>query len=181
MSLDAPLLVTGKQPGGIKTALCEAAVFAGASLPIILVDCVALLIPATTSMVVGSVAGAAALAAATLGTLSVNIAGNMIMTAPLDAMDSIAPGAFGAKAYGEVGLAAQRAMILSLAFLVPTIPLWIYAEPLLVAFGQPAEVARLAARFMRMMLPGLPPHPARVELALFQSAPPRAAHRRSED
>jgi MATE family multidrug resistance protein len=160
-SLDAPLLVEKRaSTKGAAAALYEAAVFAGESVPIILVDVVALLIPSITSMAVGSTAGATALAAATLGTLSVNIAGNMLMTAPLDAMDSIAPGAFGANAFSEVGLSAQRAMLLSLAFLLPAMPLCVYAEPLLVGLGQPAEVARLATRFMRLMSLGLPPYAA---------------------
>tara|TARA_B100000768_G_C11196148_1_gene339582 strand:- start:670 stop:858 length:189 start_codon:yes stop_codon:yes gene_type:complete len=49
----------------------------------------------------------------------------------------IAPQMFGAGNVVGVGLTAQRALLTALAFLVPTIPLWIWASEILVALGQP--------------------------------------------
>lgn len=43
---------------------------------------------------------------------------------------------FGAGNVVGVGLTAQRALLTALAFLVPTIPLWIWASEILIALGQ---------------------------------------------
>jgi MATE family multidrug resistance protein len=149
--------------GGCGALLLGAAKVSWDSVPIILVDVIKLLMPMTCTMRVGHAFGTSALAAASLGVLSFNIAGNMIVTAPLVAMDSVAPQAFGAGNIVGVGLAAQRALLLSFLFMLPTIPLWIHAEGLLTAMGQPDEVALLATSFMRHMLPGLFPY------ALFEA------------
>lgn len=72
-------------------------------------------------------------------------------------MDTIAPQAFGSGNLIGVGLTAQRAFLVALLLLVPTTPLWICAKPILLALGQDAEVARIAARYMVLLLPGLIP------------------------
>jgi len=131
--------------------------FAGA-VPIFLVDGAKLLVPGLTVMHIGySASSAIPLAAASLGVLTFNVCGNMIITAPLSAMDTIAPQMFGAGNVVGVGLTAQRALLTALAFLVPTIPLWIWASEILVALGQPPEVAALARRYMLLLLPALAP------------------------
>ena len=140
--------------------VCEGCTFFIASLPIAFVDFVKLLLPATTTMRVGhaiSESAASNLAAASLGILAFNVAGQMITMAPLAAMDTIAPQAFGAGNLQGVGLAGQRAVILACLFVLPTIPLWLYAHGILEALGQPPEVAQLAARYMYCLLPGLLP------------------------
>lgn len=138
--------------------LRRAALFFWHAIPIFVVDGAKLLVPALTTMHVGHAATTAApLAAASLGVLAFNVAGNMIVTAPLSAMDTIAPQAFGAGNAMGVGLTAQRALLTGLALLVPTIPLWIFATEILTALGQPPEVAVLAQHFMLLLLPALPP------------------------
>lgn len=97
------------------------------------------------------------LAAASLGILAFNVAGQMITMAPLAAMDTIAPQAYGAGNLPGVGLAGQRAVLLALVFVLPTIPLWLYARGILVLLGQPADVAGLAAHYMYCLMPGLLP------------------------
>ena len=72
-------------------------------------------------------------------------------------MDTIAPQAFGAGSAVAVGLTAQRALISAAVLLVPTAPLWLCARDLLVAMGQPPEVAALAQIYMWLLLPGLAP------------------------
>ena len=138
---------------------CEALKFLAASLPIALVDLIKLLLPSLTIMHVGASSSNSTteLAGASLGVLTFNVAGNMISTAPLVAMDTIAPQAYGAGHEAGVGLAALRAIITCCLFLLPASPLWVFARPLLVAFGQPAAVAQFGAEYMRLMLPGLPP------------------------
>ena len=78
-----------------------AARFFVSGLPIALVDGAKLTVTALTVMQIGHAASSATpLAAATLGVLTFNVAGNMILTAPLSAMDTIAPQAFGAVGQG---------------------------------------------------------------------------------
>ena len=62
--------------------MVEALQFLGSAVPIASVDFIKLLVPAMTTMHVGHTS-TEVLAAAALGTLSFNIAGNMIATAPL--------------------------------------------------------------------------------------------------
>ena len=144
--------------------LGEAAGFFVSSLPIALVDFVKLLLPAITTAVVGHHGTPTDLAGASLGILAFNIAGQMIATAPIAALDTIAPQAYGAGHVQGVGLAAQRAVIIAALFCLPTAPLWLFARPLLEAFEISADVCEFAARYMLLLLPGLPP------LVLFEVA-----------
>ena len=150
---------------GSSVRLREAVDFFASSVPIALVDFVKLLLPAITTARVGHHATSATdLAGASMGILTFNVAGNMIVAAPLAALDTIAPQAYGAGNKQGVGLAAQRALLLSACFLLPTAPLWVFAHPILVALGQPPDVARFSARYMRLLLPGLAPY------AIFEAA-----------
>ena len=143
----------------------EACGFFVSSLPIALVDFIKLAIVSITTMRVGHHGATATdLAGASVGVLAFNVAGNMIITAPLAAMDTIAPQAFGAGDKPGVGLCSQRAIILSAVFLLPTVPLWVLAESILVALGQPPDVAAFGALYMRLLLPGLLP------FAVFEAA-----------
>ena len=134
----------------------EAVGFFASALPIAMVDGIKLLIPALSTMVAGH-DDTTTLAAASLGVLTFNVCGNMIATAPLSAMDTIAPQAYGAGNVVGVGLTAQRALILSALFLLPTIPLWACARTVLVALRQSSDVAERASKYMLLLLPGLAP------------------------
>ena len=96
------------------------------------------------------------LAGASLGGLVYNVFGQMLMTAPTLAMDSVAPQAFGAGRLPEVGLAAQRSVATALLFLLPVPFVWAYAEPLLFWLGEPDESARLATTFVQALAAALP-------------------------
>ena len=146
--------------------VCEAALFFAKALPIALVDAIKLMVPATTTMTMGrsDSTSTTPLAAATLGVLAFNIAGNMVATAPLNALDTIASQAYGAGNTIGVGLAAQRALLSAVILVLPTAPLWIWNTEIFVMLGQPHEVAELASKCMRLMLPGLVP------FVLFEAA-----------
>lgn len=140
------------------SALHEASRFFIGALPIALVDAIKLIMPSMMVMQIGNSAdNATPLAAASLGVLSFNVAGNMIITAPLIAMETIAPQAFGAGNVVGVGLAAQRAVVTALVLLLPTAPLWIWARDIFIFLGQPRDVADQAAFFMHALLPTLLP------------------------
>ena len=153
------MAAAAKKPG-ICSLIVEALVFFCSSVPIMLVDFSCLLLVTLTIMYVSRTSSTAAFAGASLGSLCFNVAGNMIAAAPLAAMDTVAPQAFGAGDVTGVGLAAQRCLILAVIFLLPTMPLWLLAEEILLAFGQPADVSSYAATYMRLLVPGLLPYTA---------------------
>lgn len=132
-------------------------IFFAQSTCIALVDFSKLLAVALTTMYVGRSSSTAALAGASLGSLAFNIAGNMVVAAPLAAMDTIAPQAYGAGNPTGVGVAALRSFILAIVLLVPTTPLWLGAEAILLSLGQPADVSAYAAAYMQLLLAGLLP------------------------
>jgi MATE family multidrug resistance protein len=147
--------VVGRTMGTLRR---EAAAFLASSVPIMLVDFAILIVVSLTMMFVGRRSPTTvALAGASMGSLCFNVAGQMVAAAPLAAMETVAPQAFGAGNPEGVGLAALRAALLAAAFLLPTAPLWIHAEALLRALGQPAAVAAYGAGYMRWLAPGLAP------------------------
>lgn len=125
------------------------------AVPMILVQCTTQLIVILTVMRLGR-ESPDWLAGASLGGLVFNIAGLMLTVAPVLAMDSVAPQAFGGGRLAEVGLAAQRAVLTALLFLLPSAILWIWAERVLLALGQPPMAANLAATFLHVLVPSLP-------------------------
>jgi MATE family multidrug resistance protein len=125
------------------------------SVPILLVQVITYLVIMLTIMRVGR-ESTDWLAAATLGSLVFNLFGLMLVVAPQIAMDTIAPQAFGAGRYAEVGLTAQRAFVTTLLFLLPASLLWAFAERALIALDQPPATATLAATFLRALIPVLP-------------------------
>ena len=76
--------------------------------------------------------------------------------APMNALDTKAPQAFGSGRHAEVGYACERALICAAAICVPASALWWNAELVLLALGQSADASQLAARFLRGLLPVLP-------------------------
>ena len=130
--------------------------FSASAAPIVLFQFALLLVITLTVMRIGSVLGSEALAGISLGNLTFNLTGFSLIQAPIMALETIAPQAFGAGRKSEVGIACQRALVIGTAILLPASLLWWHAEPMLLTLGQTPEVARLAARFLRGLLPALP-------------------------
>ena len=85
--------------------------------------------------------------------------------APMQALDTVAPQAFGAGNLEQVGIACQRAVGFALLLLVPVaVLLWSHAEQILIALGQEPAVAAFATRYLLALSPALP------VLAVFESA-----------
>lgn len=63
--------------------------------------------------------------------------------------------AFGARNYAVLGEVQQRARVICWTICLPIALLWWWMEPVLLALGQEAELSRLAAINMRIMIPGL--------------------------
>jgi MATE family multidrug resistance protein len=69
------------------------------------------------------------------------------------ALETLCGQAYGAKQYSMIGIYLQRSWIILLLTALLLVPLFVFTEPLLVALGQPADVARLAGELSMCMLP----------------------------
>ena len=125
-------------------------------IPIVIQQSCVLLVCVITVARVGHSVSAEALAGVSLGNLTYNLLGLTLIMGPMIALETHASQAWGAKRPAEVGLHAQRAVIVAAVVLVPAAVAWLFAERILRQLGQGDEVARLAARFLRGMLPVLP-------------------------
>lgn len=91
-----------------------------------------------------------------LGNLTANLTGLSLILGVLSAFDTLAPQAFGAKRFGDVGILAQRGLLVSLAVMGLTLPLWLASESLLASVGQPPLVCKYAAQFLKFYTLGIP-------------------------
>ncbi|KAF9064598.1 mate-domain-containing protein [Rhodocollybia butyracea] len=100
--------------------------------------------------------GTTALAAVTIGEMSVNITGLSIIMGFASALDTVLPSAWTSERPELVGLWTQRMMLIVGLTLLPIITLWMNAEAILLKLKQEPEVARLAALYLRCMCFGVP-------------------------
>lgn len=97
-----------------------------------------------------------ALAAITIGEMSVNVTGLSIIMGFASALDTVLPSAWTSERPELVGLWTQRMMLIVSLTLMPIIALWLNAEAVLLKLNQEPEVARLAAVYLRYMCIGIP-------------------------
>ena len=72
------------------------------------------------------------------------------------AMDTLASQAYGSGEREMVGVYAQRCLLILLVVVVgPAIPVWLFADRILVALHQEPETARLVRQFALVRIPGL--------------------------
>ncbi|KAL1499420.1 hypothetical protein AB1Y20_011625 [Prymnesium parvum] len=85
-----------------------------------------------------------------------NLAGRYLLWGVGAGFDTLASQAWGAGEHLQLGLYAQRVLLLLLASVcLPLSALWWFASPLLEAAGQPAAVAAYASLYARYSLPSL--------------------------
>lgn len=97
-----------------------------------------------------------ALAAITIGEMTVNVTGLSIITGFASALDTVLPSAWTSDRPELVGLETQRMTLIEGLTLVPIVTLWLNGEAVLLKLNQEPEVARLAALYLRYMCIGLP-------------------------
>lgn len=136
----------------------ELGLFVKLAAPSVLTQVFQNLIWMETAMFVGSFLGTDALGAVSLGNLTGNLTGLSLCLGILSALDTLAPQAMGIKQYREVGVLCIRGFFLCCIAMVLSFVLWLRAEPILLALGQPPEVCRLAARFLWYFCLGVPPY-----------------------
>ncbi|KAF7979304.1 hypothetical protein HWV62_43024 [Athelia sp. TMB] len=113
------------------------------------------------SLVVASVVSighlsTAALAAATLGSMTASVSGLSIIQGFTSTLDTMLPSAWTSSRPELVGLWAQRMTVVMAVTLIPIFAIWFNAEPILLFLRQEPEVAALAGSYLRWLSIGLP-------------------------
>lgn len=114
-------------------------------------------VPALVSIAfVGVYCDRNALDGSALGTMYFNVAALSIGVGLLTALDTLAPQAVGAGEDKLLGVYIQRGGLVLAVVLVPLCAAAVFAADILIAIGQPPEVARRAGQFVRWNLFSLP-------------------------
>lgn len=124
------------------------------SVPVILAYTLQNSLQTISVLVVGRLSPEA-LATAAFSYMFAMATGWLIALGGTTAIDTLASAAFsgGHNPY-ELGIILQRAFVVLAAFYVPVVVLWFASEPLLLALGQEAYLARDASRFLMVLSPG---------------------------
>ncbi|KAL6880342.1 hypothetical protein ACP4OV_011907 [Aristida adscensionis] len=109
-------------------------------------------IPLVSVMFAGRL-GDLQLAAATLASSWATVTGIALMTGLSGSLETLCGQGYGAGAYRMMGVHLQASVLTSAIFSVLVSLLWLYSEPFLVFLGQDPAVSRLAAVFLRHMIP----------------------------
>ena len=124
--------------------------------PILVDRLTSVLVGLVSIVLVGQSGSAAELAAIGLGNVLVNMTALSVIQGLSGAMDTLASQAFGSGEREMVGVYAQRCLLILLLFVVvPAIPVWVFADHILIALHQEAETARLVRQFALVRIPGL--------------------------
>ncbi|GMH25550.1 hypothetical protein Nepgr_027393 [Nepenthes gracilis] len=124
------------------------------SLPMILTNVSYYLIPLVSVMSAGHL-GELDLAGATLANSWFAVTGVAVMTGLSGALETLCGQAFGAKLYGMLGIYLQSSCIISTFFSIAIAIMWWFTEPILILLHQNSEISKLAAVYMRYLLPGI--------------------------
>lgn len=107
------------------------------------------------TLVVGHT-GADNLAAAALGNMFANAAGNSILFGTASACDTLQSQAYGARNYARVGHISQRGLVIMMAMTLPISALLWNADAVLGRMGQDARTVEMSTLYVRLLIPGLP-------------------------
>ena len=122
--------------------------------PVALTQLSAMLLWTVDLLMVGHV-GLVHLNAVSLGRIWV-MGTTVVASGLLFGLDPIAAQAHGARDRDRLGRVLLHGSALALAASVPVALLWLATGPILAAFGQDPETVALAARYVRVQIPGLP-------------------------
>lgn len=144
-------------PPDTKDIWTESRLFLELAIPTCLLSFGFTLSPLLTASYVGLRFGPVFLSAFTLGNLTGNLCTFSLLAGLFSAADTLAPQAFGAGDYREVGLIAIRGVFASFVLVVPVnILLILYLDQILIAAGQDPEAAFHAAEWYRIFVWALP-------------------------
>ncbi|GLT29430.1 hypothetical protein SLA2020_042990 [Shorea laevis] len=95
------------------------------------------------------------LAGATLANSWATTTGFAFMTGLSGALETLCGQGFGAKLYRMLGIYLQASCIISCVFTVVISVLWFYTEPILILLKQDAQICKMAALYMKFLIPGV--------------------------
>ncbi|KAK8638265.1 hypothetical protein V6N13_136701 [Hibiscus sabdariffa] len=95
------------------------------------------------------------LAASTLANSWATVSGFAFMTGLSGALETLCGQGFGAKIYKMLGIYLQASCIISFFLSIIISIMWVFTEPILVLLHQDPEISRMAALYMKHLIPGL--------------------------
>jgi MATE family multidrug resistance protein len=109
----------------------------------------------TVSVIIVGRLSPEALATAAFAYMVAMASGWLIALGGTTAIDTLASASYtGSSNPHDLGLILQRSFVVLSIFYIPIIILWAFAEPIFIALGQEAYLARDAARFLWVLTPG---------------------------
>ncbi|XP_043701904.1 protein DETOXIFICATION 19-like [Telopea speciosissima] len=95
------------------------------------------------------------LAASTLANSWAMVTGFALMTGLSGALETLCGQGYGAKLYKMMGIYLQSSIIITFFFSVMVSVLWFYSEPILILLHQEPQVSKVAAIYLKHLIPGL--------------------------
>ena len=142
--------------GAAPTVREEVRTILGLGVPVSFTRLLSRSVPVVSLFFVGRMTDPARLAAASLASSVANVTGYSVMIGFVGGLNTLAGQSYGAREYFSVGYNLQMAVMLSLATaLFPVSAVWALSEPVLVLLGQEPAIARLAGRYLRLLIPSL--------------------------
>ncbi|HSO23626.1 MAG TPA: MATE family efflux transporter [Chondromyces sp.] len=126
------------------------------AVPVVVVQLGIMLLGVVDTMVVGHFS-AEALAAVALGHVAIMAVSSFVLGTLL-AVDPLVAQALGAGDRAAARRAVQRGLIIAAGLLIPSALLLLPSEAILTALRQPDEIVPIAARYIRICIPGLLPY-----------------------
>ncbi len=124
------------------------------SLPVVLAYSLQGSIQTVSVLIVGRLSPEA-LATAAFSYMFALTTGYLIAIGGTTAIDTLASASFtGSKNKHDLGVILQRSFIVLLIFYIPIAFMWFFSEPIFLALGQEAYIARDSARFLSVLIPG---------------------------
>ncbi|KAK1278254.1 MATE efflux family protein ALF5 [Acorus gramineus] len=95
------------------------------------------------------------LASATLANSWAMVTGFALMTGLSGSLETLCGQGYGAKLYRMLGIYLQSSIITSLFFSIIVAILWFFSEPILILLQQDPQVSKMAALYLRYLIPGI--------------------------
>ncbi|KAI3755772.1 hypothetical protein L1987_55578 [Smallanthus sonchifolius] len=124
------------------------------SLPMILTNASYYAIPLASVMFVGHL-GDVELAASNLANSWANVTGFSFMIGLSGALETLCGQGFGAKLYRMLGIYLQASCWISIFFSIFISVIWLFTEPILILLHQDPEISKMAALYIKYLIPGL--------------------------